>query len=85
MLRIFFRETYNKIKIKCFIKLLSFLKFDTSVMDIFTGPGYFQDIVSTFTGRKPIQIGKPSTKMNDFVKTKYNLNDSSRVLMIGDR
>ncbi|RZC42463.1 Hydrolase 6 domain containing protein, partial [Asbolus verrucosus] len=48
------------------------------------GPGYFHNILTDISGRKPLCLAKPSTNLNDFLKEKYKIENPSRVLFIGD-
>ncbi|XP_044262716.1 4-nitrophenylphosphatase-like [Tribolium madens] len=48
------------------------------------GPGYFDEILENFTGRKALRLAKPSLQYNEFIKEKFQLRNTSRVLFIGD-
>ena len=48
------------------------------------GLGGFVDIVSQESGREPIECGKPSKVMRDYIKEKFSLNNPRRCLFIGD-
>ncbi|KAL5275985.1 hypothetical protein ACFFRR_001670 [Megaselia abdita] len=48
------------------------------------GPGRFQDILTQATNRTPIALGKPGLELSELVLQKFDISESSRVLMIGD-
>ncbi|KAF2896186.1 hypothetical protein ILUMI_09989 [Ignelater luminosus] len=50
----------------------------------FMGPGYFQQLLIDFTGRKPLGFGKPGLQLNDYVVKKFNITNPSRTLFVGD-
>lgn len=41
-------------------------------------------MVEEFTGRKASVFGKPSSNLSEFVKEKFNIKKSERILFIGD-
>ncbi|XP_064214928.1 uncharacterized protein LOC661964 [Tribolium castaneum] len=48
------------------------------------GPGNFHRILENMTDRKALSMAKPGPYLSDFIKNKYEICDSSRVLFIGD-
>lgn len=48
------------------------------------GPGRFQDILTLSTNKTPIVLGKPGMELSELVLKKFEINERSRVLMIGD-
>ncbi|KAF5308237.1 hypothetical protein FQR65_LT06230 [Abscondita terminalis] len=48
------------------------------------GPQMFVDALLAVVEQTPIEFGKPSLNFSDFIKVKYNIEDASRVLFVGD-
>ncbi|CAK1555450.1 unnamed protein product [Leptosia nina] len=48
------------------------------------GTGVFTDLVSEYSKRDPIQLGKPGRAFGEFAMKRANVTDPSRVLFIGD-
>ncbi|KAF5275273.1 hypothetical protein FQR65_LT16765 [Abscondita terminalis] len=44
----------------------------------------FVDALLAVVEQTPIEFGKPSLNFSDFIKVKYNIEDASRVLFVGD-
>lgn len=53
-------------------------------MCVFLGPGPYIHIINSQTGRKPIQCGKPSAILKDYIFDKCNVTDPRKCLFIGD-
>lgn len=51
---------------------------------VIIGPGCFHKILEQITGRKGMEMCKPSSFMNDFLVKKCGITDPKRVLFIGD-
>ncbi|KAK4887289.1 hypothetical protein RN001_003560 [Aquatica leii] len=51
---------------------------------ILPGPQSFLNALIDAVDQKPISFGKPSLQLSKFIEAKYNIQDSSRVLFIGD-
>ncbi|XP_012534791.1 4-nitrophenylphosphatase isoform X2 [Monomorium pharaonis] len=48
------------------------------------GPGPFVNIINAHSGKKPIQCGKPSQNLKDYLLDKCNVTNLERCLVIGD-
>lgn len=48
------------------------------------GPGHFVDILEKATGRKAIGLGKPGLQLGVQLMEQYGVQDSRRVLFVGD-
>ncbi|XP_032308844.1 chronophin [Drosophila ananassae] len=48
------------------------------------GPGAFTNILLEASGRKPITVGKPGRELGKLLVEKYKIDQSDRVLMVGD-
>uniref|UniRef100_A0A182KDB4 4-nitrophenylphosphatase n=1 Tax=Anopheles christyi TaxID=43041 RepID=A0A182KDB4_9DIPT len=51
----------------------------------YIGPGCYVDILQNVADRKPIVLGKPGLPMSKMLKTMYAIEDSRRVLFVGDQ
>jgi len=49
-----------------------------------TGPGLFQDIVSSESGRTPVNVAKPSEFLKTFVLEQFKISNPKRSLFVGD-
>ncbi|KAK5644073.1 hypothetical protein RI129_007918 [Pyrocoelia pectoralis] len=58
------------------------LHIDTKI--VLPGPHFYQSSLMEVTGRTPLEFGKPSKNLQKYVTTKYNIQDPSRVLFVGD-
>ncbi|CAD7090532.1 unnamed protein product [Hermetia illucens] len=56
------------------------LRKDVSVI----GPGYYIDILSEVSGKKPIVLGKPGHELGHIVRETCGIKDPKRALFIGD-
>ncbi|XP_066260941.1 uncharacterized protein [Euwallacea similis] len=45
---------------------------------------YYIDAMEKWTCRTALRVGKPSSTLADFVRSKYDISDGGRVLMVGD-
>lgn len=48
------------------------------------GPGYYIDILSEVSGKKPIVLGKPGHELGHIVRETCGIKDPKRALFIGD-
>ncbi|KAK4887669.1 hypothetical protein RN001_003940 [Aquatica leii] len=48
------------------------------------GPWYFENMLQERTNRTSMRFGKPSSNLHKFISKKYNIENPSRVLFIGD-
>ncbi|XP_044255670.1 4-nitrophenylphosphatase-like isoform X2 [Tribolium madens] len=51
---------------------------------VMLGPGCYLRILEEVSGRKGVQMGKPSPNLNTYIVQKYGIKDASKVLFIGD-
>uniref|UniRef100_A0A182V728 4-nitrophenylphosphatase n=1 Tax=Anopheles merus TaxID=30066 RepID=A0A182V728_ANOME len=51
----------------------------------YIGPGCYVEILQNVADRKPIVLGKPGLSMSKMLKQMYSVEDSRRVLFVGDQ
>lgn len=59
-------------------------KITVGTTTMIVGPGYFQNALEDFTGRVPVGFGKPALNFNKYIMKKFNIQDTSRTLFVGD-
>lgn len=56
----------------------------SNILTFISGPGLFQDIVSSTSGRTPVRIAKPSEFLKKTVLEQLRISNPQRSLFVGD-